>query len=455
MWKKGNLTHLLHEGQLRVQKEFETAKGQLRVLNIARQFGKSYWLVCKAIEKAIRTPKGRIRYGAAYQTDVKEFILPAFEFILQTCPESMKPRWRGFDSKWIFPNGAQIKIVGLDRNPNAMRGNALDLIIIDEAGFVMNLLYLYRSVIIPATTHRPNCEVIMGSTPPSTPAHPFVDFCQKAELAGAYMKLTIYDNPMLGQEDWDRLAEEVGGYGSTTWRREYLCEFVTDSDSAIVPEWDDKHVGEYVPDDLTGFWHRYIGMDLGVRDLTVAVFGHYNFRQAKLYIEDEVVMSGPSMTTDTLAMAVKTKEFELWQTKPVYRRIADNNNILLLQDMATMHGLSFGATSKEALHTMVNEVRMWVASGRIVVNPRCKQTLGCLRYGIWDNKRLQFARNAQYGHFDALAALVYLVRNIDIHTNPVPAHYGLTQDHYVSPGSVPTSQTAEAIKTMFKPRKVY
>lgn len=453
LWRRGNLTHILHAGQIRVNNAFENATGQLRVLNIARQFGKSYWLVCKALEVARKKPKARIRFGAAFLTDVREFILPAFERILQDCPEDIKPKWRSFDSKWIFPNGAQIKIVGLDRNPNGMRGNSLDLIIIDEAGFVMNLLYLYRSVIIPATTHRPECLVILGSTPPATPAHPFVDFCQKAEMSGAYVKLTIFDNPMLGQEDFDRLAEEVGGYGSTTWRREYLCEFVTDSDSAIVPEWDDKWIGEDVTDDLTPYWHRYEGMDLGVKDQTACLFGYYNFRQAYLYIEDELIISGPTMTTDTLVMQIKAKEKELWKGKEVHRRIADNNNILLLQDMALMHDLSFAATSKETLHTMVNEVRMWVASGRVRVNPRCKQTIGCLRYGIWDNKRVQFSRNATYGHFDALAALVYLIRNIDGHTNPVPAYYGLTQDHFITADTSPPSQSVAALMTLFKPRK--
>lgn len=422
-------------------------------MNIARQFGKSFWLVCKALETAQRIPKARIRYGAAYQTDVKEFILPAFEFILQTCPEGIKPKWRGFDSKWIFPNGAQIKIVGLDRNPNAMRGNSLDLIIIDEAGFVMNLLYLYRSVIIPATTHRPNCLVIMASTPPATPAHPFVDFCQKAELEGAYAKLTIYDNPMLTQKDFDRLAEEVGGYESTTWRREYLCEFVTDSDSAIIPEWDDKWIMEDKTDDLTAFWHRYVAMDLGVVDLTASIYGYYNFRQGYIYLEDELVVNGPTMTTDNLSDAIKVKEKSLWGAKPVFRRIADNNNLLLLQDMAHLHDLSFAPTSKESLHAMVNEVRMWAASGRIRVHPRCQQLIGCLRYGIWDNKRVKFARSSSYGHFDAIAALVYLVRNIDVHTNPVPSYYGFTQDHFVLESKVATTANAAAIMTMFQPRK--
>jgi hypothetical protein len=80
---------------------------------------------------------------------------------------------------YIFPNGSRIKLVGLDKNPNGLRGNTLDLIVIDECGFVTNLDYIYKSVIIPATLHRPNCKIIMISTPPSTPAHPLLITAKK------------------------------------------------------------------------------------------------------------------------------------------------------------------------------------------------------------------------------------------------------------------------------------
>jgi hypothetical protein len=64
-----------------------------------------------------------------------------------------------------------------------------------------------------------------------------------------------------------------------------------------------------------------------------------------------------------------------------------------------------------------------VAEGRIIVHPRCKQLAGCLEFGVWDEKRRKFERTETLGHFDALAALIYLVRNLDVHTNPIPRDY--------------------------------
>jgi hypothetical protein len=60
---------------------------------------------------------------------------------------------------------------------------------------------------------------------------------------------------------------------------------------------------------------------------------------------------------------------------------------------------------------------------------KCKMTRGCLKYGVWDEKkhaRNVFAESSVYGHFDHLAALVYLIRCIDTVTNPIPAEYGIS-----------------------------
>ena len=211
---------------------------------------------------------------------------------------------------------------------------------------------------------------------------------------------------------------------STTFRREYLCEFITDSDLQIIPEWNDKYVVDEPKDEMYSFWHKYVGMDLGTKDFTACIFGHYNFRKAILYIEDEFKMNGPTMNTNLLVGQIKATEAALWGEVPPFRRISDNNNLHLLQDMGSIHQLHFLATNKDTLEAMINEVRLLVQAGRIIINPKCKQLIGCLKYGVWDEKRKGFARSSTYGHFDALAALIYLVRNIAFNSNPVPKEYG-------------------------------
>lgn len=467
----------LHEGQKILRIKFQAFKSQLFVGECSRQFGKSYWMCVEATELAMRKPGAKIKYGTAFHTDLVEFILPNFEAIFEDCPDDIKPKYIAHKSKWVFHNGSEIKLVGLDRKPNGLRGTAIDLIILDEAGFISNLDYLYKSVIIPATTHRPECRVVLISTPPSTPAHEFLDYVQKAELEGGHHKFTIYDNPMVDSVTIARLMKESGGEKSTTWRREYLCEHVTDENLAIVPKWDDKYWVEVPRDVYYPFYYKYDGMDLGVSDNTAVIFGYYDFRRASLLIEDEFVINGPTMTTDILQAYIKDKELSLWRegyvspikdrdaitkeeikainelwadTPPkLYQRISDNNNPLLLQDLSFLHKLHFTATDKGSLEEMVNATKMLVDDGRLIVHPRCKYLRGCLKYGVWDKNRIKFAKSKVYGHFDALAALIYLVRNLNKSTNPIPPGFQLDPDNQILFLNKQESSAANGLKAAF------
>lgn len=446
-WYRGNLTWKLHKAQKALESTFNDSKNQLFVGNCSRQLGKSFWAVCKAVSTAIKTHKAQIRYGAAFQTDLVDFIIPAFDKVMEDCPASIKGKYKSQGSCYVFPNGSKIRLVGLDKNPNGLRGNTLDLIILDECGFVSNLDYIYKSILIPATTHRPNAKIVLISTPPSTPAHAYMDYVQKAELEGGYAMFTVYSNPMINEATIQRLMKESGGEKSTTWRREYLCEFVTDTDLAIIPEWDDKYVQDIPKDEFNKYYHKYVGMDLGIKDFTAVIFGYYDFKQATLFIEDELVLNGPTLNTEILKTAIAAKETNLWQDQKPYKRISDNNNLMLLQDLGSIHGMYFIPTNKESLEAMVNEVRLMVQNGRIIINPRCKLTAGSIKYGVFDRKRTIFARSTTYGHFDCLAALIYLVRNIDKYTNPIPANHNTSIFTHYTPPQVDSSH--EQLKKIF------
>jgi hypothetical protein len=134
----------------------------------------------------------------------------------------------------------------------------------------------------------------------------------------------------------------------------------------------------------------------------------------------------------------------------VYRRVADSNNVILLNDLGSDYALHFIATDKDQLLAMVNQVRVWVKAGRVIVHPRCAQLLGCLKYGIWNKNRDKFERSVAYGHFDALAALVYLIRNIDVYTNPIPEQLGKSEaTHFVISGQEPVSQEGKELRKLF------
>lgn len=461
-WLRGNLNYKLHAGQRLIRKRFdESSANQLFVGECSRQFGKTVFEAVLALEKAFSKKKAKVKIGTAFQTDLLEFIIPAFDLVMEDCPEDLKPVWKSQKSKYILPhNGSEIKLVGLDRKPNGLRGTVIDLIILSEAGFIANLHYLFKSVIIPATTHRPDCRVTMLSTPPETPAHEFLDYVQKAEMEGGHIKLTIYDNPMLDEVTIARLMKEAGGPESTTWQREYLCMHVTDANLQIVAEWKDEFWTEVERGPEFKYYHKYSAMDLGVRDFTAHLFGYYHFKKAALVIEDEFMINGPTMTTLVLQQMIKEKEKEIWGLdefgvpNKIHRRISDNNNPLLIQDLSSLHQLHYSETDKGRLEAMVNTVKIMVRQGSILVHPRCKFTRGCLKYGIWDKHRDQFSRSEVYGHYDALAALIYLVRNLDKTTNPIPIDFQVDKmNQLVFPDRRQTS-SAQAFKQAFALKQI-
>lgn len=455
-WHRGDLSYKLHKAQKHIDATYKGVVNQLFVANCSRQFGKTYWACVKAVECALSKPNAQIRYGAAFQTDLKEFIIPAFEKIMEDAPAHLRGKYKAQTSCFEFENGSRIKLVGIDKRPEGLRGNTLDMVVLDECGFLQNLDYVYKSVIIPATTHRPNAKIILVSTPPSTPAHSFLDYCAKAESENAYRMFTIHDNPMIDERTIERLKMEAGGEESTTWKREYLCQFVTDSELQIIPEWkEENHCKEMPRDEYYQYYHRYVGMDLGTKDFTALVFGYYDFKKATLVIQDEMMMNGPSMNTLKLVSAIQATELTLWEGIKPFRRVSDNNNLHLLQDLSSLHSMHFTATSKDTLDAMVNEVRTMVASGRIIVEPKCKQLLGCLKYGVYNKKRSEFARSNVYGHYDHLAALIYLVRNLSLSSNPIPADHGY-QNHTAWLGNVredmKTTQTGRELAKALTPK---
>lgn len=432
LWERGDLRFKLHAGQSIIERAYRQADGPFFVANCSRRLGKTYWACVKAVETALTCKHSlpRIIYASATRLDLKNFVIPAFETILADCPDELRPVWRSSESKYVFPhNGAEILLVGLDKRPDGGRGNYCDLYVFEEAGFIQKLDYLYASVVYPMTITRPGSKILMASTPSMTPGHPFQEFCGHAQQTNSYAELTIYDNPLLTEEQIEAIkTEALRAGGETTWLREYMCQHVIDENMAIIPEWHPRYELEVVRPTYYPACHRYVAMDLGVKnDFTAILYGYYDTNTGILWVEDEDQIKGPAMTTPLLAQMVKDKEKELWAgLDGPYRRVSDNDNPLLMQDLGHLHDLHFTPTGKDELHAMINDVRTLIRGNKVRVDPRCKQLIGCLRTAIFENhQRKKMGHSAVYGHYDHLAALIYLVRNLDRHPPKIPDTYGM------------------------------
>jgi hypothetical protein len=431
-WKHGHLDWKLKLHQMRLYRLFHETKHRKVVFHCSRRIGKSFTLLTICNELAMRKKGALIKYAAPTQKNVRDIILPVMRQIIEDCPESIKPQWKVQDQHWFYPStGATISVAGTDAgHADSLRGPACDLGVLDEAGFISELSYVVRSIFMPQfiTT---DGRMILSSSSPKTPAHDFTGFMAEAEIAGAYEKITIYeDSRPEVQARIPEWMEESGGKDSTDWKREYECELVTDQELAIVPEFTDQKASALAQAcDRPLHFDAYVGMDVGFNDLTGVLFAYWDFLNARLVIEDELVLS--RMTTAKLAQDVAAKEKALWGEKAPFLRVSDTD-LIVINDLGKIHGLHFSATRKDDKEAAINAVRMLVAQDKIVIHPRCKNLVAHLKYGVWNKQKTQFERASGFGHYDLIDALVYLVRSVRREKNPWPATYGMaTHSHYI------------------------
>ena len=460
LWQRGELSwlllphqHVIYDALRRAMEDPERLK---YVLSCSRRFGKTSVLVLISLEHALRGKNRHIRFAAPTAKELKKAIHPIIQIFLESCPKALKPKFNSVDNSYKFPNGSELHLAGVNNgHEDDLRGANAHLIIVDEAGSVDNLKYLVQSILIPQTLTT-DATTLMASTPSLSADHDYKQYYDEADFGGWLTELDVYANSSLTEEKIHQIAEDNGGVESTTFKREYLCQWVTDASLDIIPEWKPIYETTIDRDDLFAYYHKYTCMDIGVKDLTAILYGYYDFRKAKLIIEDEDTMNGYSMTTQKIHDAIVKTEQTLWGEKPkVYKRVADNNNLILLQDLSHMHDMYFVPTLKDSLDAMVNEVRLFISQGRLIVNPKCVQLVGCLRHGIWSggkNTRRMFARSSTYGHYDALASLVYMIRNLNTIDNPVPAGLSInTTDFHINPDMLKEqNDQVKALKKVYK-----
>lgn len=416
LWSKGRLSYLLRPEQLRFKSEIERPDKQLIVANVSRRWGKSYSTTLFCIEQALRT-KQKIRFAAAYQTDLVEFIMPAFHQILNDCPAHLKPEYVRTRSTWEFKNGSEIKLVGLDRTPNGLRGNSINIIIIDEAGFVSDLKYLYSSVIVPATAKQKNIKIVMISTPPASPEHAFVEMMEKAKTQpnGYYLCLTIDDISDLDPEEKERLLNEVGGRESAAAQREFFCRVIVDTNRAIAPSFTQNHLTRSCADHISWKLFGDIG---GVRDKSVFIRAGYDHDLGKVVLRDELVFD-PGTTTQEIVNKVKS-------TYPGLALVLDAPGQLRI-DFSSL-GLPASFPQKDEFDAGLLLLNTHFHNNKLVVHEDCGLLIRTLEGGLLNKTRTDYERTIALGHADAVAAAIYALRGVDRQTDLRPTKFKNPED---------------------------
>lgn len=417
LWNLGNLAYKLRPEQRYFREQIYSSTYQLIVGKISRRWGKTFTLVTYAIEQAIQQ-KQHIRYGCAFLTDLEEFVLPAFEIILADCPEYLLPVFQKSKKRWMFKNGSTIKLVGLDKNPNGLRGNAINIMIIDEASFVAKLKYIHNSIIIPATMKQKNIKLIFISTPPESPEHFFVELINKAQVEedAFFLELTIDDISDLEPAEKERLLNAVGGPNSNTALREFYCQIIVEAGRAIAPAWNEEiHVG--IPEEK---YIKHINWQLfgdtgGVRDFTVFHQMGWSHDLGLVLVWDEMWF-GPHTPTSKIIDAVIDK----WNFMPTTLDCTGQLGI----DWSA-NGLPAATPVKDTFTSSLLTVNNSFYLNETLIHPRCKLLKQTLNNHMTNPKRTDFERMETTGHADAVMSYCYGLRGVDkitdLRPKPLPS----------------------------------
>jgi hypothetical protein len=435
LWRRGLLSFKLDSTQKELYSLFYNSKHKIMTWLLSRRQGKTYTLCILALEQCIRKQNSIVKFVSPTKIQVNNNVRPIIRQILEDCPNDIKPEFRAKDYIYYFPNGSEIQLAGTDGgHAEKLRGGDSDIFFVDEAGSCSDLDNVIKNILLP-TTLITKGKGVLASTPPSESEHDFLNYIEEADRRGSLIKKTVYDNPRITKDQLDELINELGGLSSDSARRELLCEIIKDSTTSVIPEFTETLAPQIIKEwPRPPFFDVYVSMDIGFKDLTVVLFGYFDFRADKIVIEDELVVDfqDTDMNIKTLTELILKKEETLFinpltlEVKPPYKRVSDINYIVTQEIYQhSNHKLSFDTADKYDNSSAINTVRLMIGNQKVIINPRCTTLVRHLKNAKWMKNKEKFARSPDNGHYDAVDALKYLIRSVALKKNPYPAHYNL------------------------------
>ena len=469
-WTTGQLWYKLDGNGLRAYRRIRKAIAKpfgRFILNWARRTGKTFLLLLITLEDAIRTPGGRFNVAAATKESLTQFIWPLFKKISADCPDELMPWYSESQGRIEFDkhhgkNAAVVQLAGCNDSKavERLRGPYSHGNMVEEMGSMPEtpgLRYVLVSILNPQLKDTEGWT-LGAMTPPKSPGHAAASICLEAEAQGedAFDYCTTFDCPRYDDNNhWMQIQSDAKLCGMTVeeyiaspdFRREWLALIEVDPAFAVIPTWTPERKKLIVCELPAEPFHvdRYDAMDIGFSpDWTGILYAYWSFERQKLRIVGERLIR--RMGTKELVEVIEEDEEKYHgfvasnpekkiegKGKEPFMRVSDNNNPILLKDLACDFGLIFCETAKDNKRAAVLDVCRWIGDGTIEIDPACKQLIAQLSAAIWNAKGTEFERSEEFGHFDLVDALVYLVRNVIPNINRVPRNWGVMKsDNHIN-----------------------
>lgn len=415
LWRRGLLTYKLDDLQKNMKATIGFSRCDKVLILSSRQIGKSFLSAVLAVEYCIKHPGSIVRILAPTLKQVSDIVQDNLLPITADAPHGLVRRSKS-DYRWHI-GSSTLRLGALERaHVDNNRGGNANFVLLEEGGFVPSDDYRYatESVIGPQLLRSGGQELHISS--PSEDAEHYLHteilpYCEAHDVAFRY---EVYDSPSISPRMIEKAIERCGGVDSEAFQREYLARIVRSPTLMVIPEFArENHVKEF---EVPVYYNACLSIDMGgVRDKTAGYSLVWDFRRAKLLVVDELFLNSNTPTSTV----IKEAKFLIADTKVGRNIFADVPGQVQI-DMQQSFGFQIVPPLKQDRDAGINNLRLLFQDGKIEIHPRCVNLIGTLKTARYNNTRTDFLRTDAYGHADAVMALMYGARMLNMVNNPYP-----------------------------------
>ena len=409
MWRSGDLSWKLDGLQASIRKAIHDAKAKCALILSSRQIGKSFLIVCMALEWLLKHEKmGNRKIARIIAPTLKQcadIVADNLEPIADDAPAGLVERIKS-EYRWKVGKRCELRLGALEReHVNGNRGGNAGLIIYEECGFVRGEDFTYgtKSVLGPQLLRTGGIELYISS-PSEDPEHPLhTEILPRCAELGTAFRYTVHDSPSLTPELIREAMDRCGGEDSDSWRREYLAMIIRPRSLVVIPDYDESiHVRAFT-EPVECLWQVTLDWG-GVKDMTVALLHTREWIHDVDLVWDELCYP-PNTPTSTIIQGLR----DLTSGRQIHAWYADVPGQLQV-DVNDAYQIPLAIPPKSDWKASVTAMATRFTRRKVLIHPRCLFLRQSCRGGIFNNIRTDFARTPALGHMDALAALMYAIR---------------------------------------------
>lgn len=395
VYKRINEVHKrpLHEGQIRIAKDYFVNGKDLILAQMGRNLGKTECALYIATVAALLNPGFIIMIITPELKQGKKIYWTSGRLPNYAPPQFIAAKGTS-ELKVEFTNGSVITVDGCE-NYDSLRGVKPNLVIYDE--FQDHSKEFHLEVMQPNLLGKNSALIVFG-TPPKKRSAYFVEFRDQLlkrleskedeeRTTAAYYELPSEMNPSIDKKKLRQIRKQLVDSGNEViWLREYEGKMAFGGEDVVFPKWNPTvHVKKHAI--LMSFLEQdrnklkwFTICDPGTSTCFAVLFICYNPYTQQVFLLDEIYEKDRKRT-DSRQMweRIRNKEKELYPNSQLtsWKRYYDEAAAWFYNEIAAMHRgqmLSLSPSRKQHSNeeTDISRIKMCMAQeGALVVSDRC------------------------------------------------------------------------------------